>query len=321
MLVLCFACFACLAFASDINDVAALEGALASDDVCAESNSEGECSLELRLLRAKELKMRAERAAGTDDAAQGATDGTDNGAADGTADGGDEEQQAVNEAQESLETEGASSFGPDAIGVDMWTEATWGDIVDMLQSNASVEGQEDYYPGYGPHDGYGSYGGHPAYGYGNGYAHGYGHHGHHGHHGHSFCEASTGGTCGVFSCSKSRGATKCIGGHCVCAHGFCAKAGFCYPMSSQSCMADTGGTCSVTSCRNSRGKTKCKHGRCLCKTGGCAWKGKCFPVTDTGGTCSLMGCSSSRGHTTCHRGRCLCRAGFVAVHGRCERYF
>jgi len=287
-LLLCFAWFGCQALASKVSDAAELEGALAADDVCTEGDTEGKCSLELRLLRTQELKMRAKRAAAAD------------GAADGTVDAGGEEQAAGDAARESLEEQASSSFGPDAVGVDMWTEATWGDMVAMLQSNASAEGEADYYPGYGPHGGHPGHGGHM--------------------HGHSVCAAATGGTCGIFGCSQSRGATRCADGKCLCEHGFCAMSGFCYPTSAASCMADTGGSCSVTSCRSSRGKTKCKHGHCLCKTGGCAWKGKCFPVTDTGGSCSLMGCSSSRGPTTCHRGRCLCRAGFVAVSGRCEHY-
>lgn len=135
----------------------------------------------------------------------------------------------------------------------------------------------------------------------------------------SSCNVDTNGTCGLFSCSASRGNTRCVGGKCQCQHGYCAKGGACYPDSSQ-CIEDTGGTCAITRCRKSRGNTKCKSGMCLCKTGGCAHKGKCFPVTDTGGSCNLLPCGMSRGPTSCHRGRCLCQAGYVAVRGRCEPF-
>jgi len=131
------------------------------------------------------------------------------------------------------------------------------------------------------------------------------------------CQEDTYGTCSVFSCAESRGATKCSGGKCVCASGYCAKSGTCYPQAGQ-CVTDSGGSCSVLSCKSSRGATKCKSGKCLCKTGGCAWKGKCYPIADTGGSCSLLSCGASRGPTTCHRGRCLCKDGYVAVSGRCE---
>jgi len=133
------------------------------------------------------------------------------------------------------------------------------------------------------------------------------------------CEGDTFGTCSVFGCGESRGATQCKSGKCLCAEGYCAKGGACFPKAAQ-CLEDTSGTCKVTSCASSRGETKCKSGKCLCKTGGCAWKGKCFPVTDTGGSCSLAPCRASRGPTTCHRGRCLCKEGHVAVSGRCETF-
>mmetsp|Transcript_49879 Transcript_49879/g.161376 ORF Transcript_49879/g.161376 Transcript_49879/m.161376 type:complete len:204 (+) Transcript_49879:316-927(+) len=133
----------------------------------------------------------------------------------------------------------------------------------------------------------------------------------------SSCDTETGGTCSLLSCAASRGGTRCVGGVCKCASGYCAKGGICFPSSKASCVADTGGTCSVTGCSRSRGDTKCKAGTCLCKTGGCAWKGACFPVTDTGGSCSALSCDVSRGPTTCHRGRCLCKENYVAVAGMC----
>lgn len=175
-----------------------------------------------------------------------------------------------------------TSFGLDADGVNMWTDPTWDDIVfGELKSNISSADESDEQHG---------------------------------------CRSDTGGSCSVFSCSSSRGATECKSGSCHCRHGYCAKAGMCYPASPKQCLPETGGTCSVGRCKKSRGATKCKSGSCLCKSGGCAWKGRCMAVTDTGGTCSLMSCKSSRGPTTCHRGRCLCQHGYVAVKGKCKRF-
>jgi len=129
----------------------------------------------------------------------------------------------------------------------------------------------------------------------------------------------TGGSCSVFGCKESRGATECKNSKCMCASGYCAQAGTCFPKKGQ-CLEDTGGTCSVATCSSSRGATKCSSGKCLCKLGGCSWKGKCYPLTDTGGTCSVKSCATSRGPTTCHRGRCICKNGYVAVQGSCQKF-
>lgn len=169
-----------------------------------------------------------------------------------------------------------ASFGDNVEGQNMWTETTWGDVLMQMQVELNGTGIPEGNCG----------------------------------------TTDTYGTCSVFNCAESRGATVCSGGKCLCESGFCAHSGFCYPKASQ-CLDDTGGSCAVLGCKSSRGSTKCKSGKCLCKTGGCAWKGKCYPVTDTGGTCSIASCKSSRGPTTCHRGRCICQAGYVAVKGEC----
>merc|ERR1719232_443602 len=39
----------------------------------------------------------------------------------------------------------------------------------------------------------------------------------------STCETDTYGTCSLRGCDSSRGATKCVGGKCLCADGYCAK--------------------------------------------------------------------------------------------------
>lgn len=38
------------------------------------------------------------------------------------------------------------------------------------------------------------------------------------------CVADTGGTCGIFGCSSSRGDTECVSGKCQCKTGECANA-------------------------------------------------------------------------------------------------
>eukprot|EP00932_Pfiesteria_piscicida_P018163 SRR837773.5029.p1 GENE.SRR837773.5029~~SRR837773.5029.p1 ORF type:complete len:254 (-),score=61.32 SRR837773.5029:58-819(-) len=234
--------------ASAVDDEVVLAG-LAADEVC-EAGSD--CTLELRQLRARQQLAVAVEGEG-------------------------EPAQADDDGEEAEEVEPAllqaGDFGPDAQGVNMWQEQTWGDVLGAIQANASDSG-------YG-------------------------------------CETTTGGTCSMFSCKASRGATRCVSGLCKCAPGYCAKSGTCFPSTPAACLADTGGTCSVTGCRSSRGPTKCEQGRCLCTTGNCAWNGRCFPVTDTGGTCSYFGCDKSRGQTTCHKGRCICQMNFVAVDGRC----
>jgi len=132
------------------------------------------------------------------------------------------------------------------------------------------------------------------------------------------CDSDTHGTCTIKSCARSRGGVECKNGKCLCAKGYCAQSGTCFPQTGV-CVEDSGGSCGIFSCKKSRGETKCKSGKCLCTMGGCAWKGKCMPVTFTGGTCKLMGCASSRGITTCHKGKCLCKNGYVSIHGICVR--
>jgi len=241
----------CLALAASVSasDDGILQG-LEADEVCQAGASAGDCSLELRQLRAAQMKVATEAEAQT------------------------EQTQKIEEAAAS--EEGSKLIGPDAEGQDMWQETTWSDVIADLQINQSAEGSScdtetggtcsllscaasrgatrcvsgacKCAPGYCAKGG-SCFPSSPA-----------------------SCVADTGGTCSVTSCKSSRGDTKCKAGTCLCKTGGCAWKGACFAAT------DTGGSCSVLPCGLSRGPTTCHRGRCLCKDKYVAVAGMCVAM-------------------------------------------
>jgi len=125
---------------------------------------------------------------------------------------------------------------------------------------------------------------------------------------------STGGTCRVRKCSKSRGPTVCQRGQCVCPLGYCAMGGKCFN-SLRQCPTATGGTCRVRGCKGKRGKTTCSKGSCICSPGHCAYKGVCYSTFGTGGSCRFVGCFGK--NTRCVQRHCLCQKGYVSIGKKC----
>lgn len=96
------------------------------------------------------------------------------------------------------------------------------------------------------------------------------------------CPRATYGTCSIFGCAKSRGATTCSSGECVCQPGYCAHRGTCIPEASydqeeHSCQHNTFHTCRIHSCASSLGEVSCDGWlsggagtyNCLCKDDHC----------------------------------------------------
>eukprot|EP00933_Yihiella_yeosuensis_P054309 TRINITY_DN52705_c0_g1_i1.p1 TRINITY_DN52705_c0_g1~~TRINITY_DN52705_c0_g1_i1.p1 ORF type:complete len:280 (-),score=60.20 TRINITY_DN52705_c0_g1_i1:223-1062(-) len=70
-------------------------------------------------------------------------------------------------------------------------------------------------------------GGGSSYQGGPGYVPASPHHYYHHHHAPVVCATATSGTCSFFGCDKSRGATNCVKGKCVCKPGYCSNGSAC----------------------------------------------------------------------------------------------
>jgi len=175
---------------------APLEGPLGADDECeaTDGGAAGECSVELRQLRAHSVKAETK-------------------------------DEAVTE-------EGSELFGPNARGRNMWRARTWTDIAALVQFNESVQGpcvaqtgatcsmfackasrgatdcvkmQCQCATGFCAQAGT-CYPTSPTQ-----------------------CLEDTGGSCTVSACRSSRGGTYCDSGKCLCNPGNCAWKGTCFP--------------------------------------------------------------------------------------------
>mmetsp|Transcript_72444 Transcript_72444/g.125601 ORF Transcript_72444/g.125601 Transcript_72444/m.125601 type:complete len:583 (+) Transcript_72444:103-1851(+) len=118
------------------------------------------------------------------------------------------------------------------------------------------------------------------------------------------CTKSTGGTCLIWPCHASRGAT-CYESECICTGNSCSMDGVC--VKADGCAMNTGGTCSWFGCDSSR-NANCEGGSCLCADGTCAAGGKCVdapaqptPVPEYSGpiTCSTVYAGPIRNQGTC----------------------